>query len=61
MTLKMNRPGFSYHIEDDVRRRYSRLKTTEKIRWLAEASDFITKVSTPQSKEIREKFRKARI
>lgn len=55
------RKGYTYFVEDDVRRRYAEWSPAEKLRWLAEAADFIEKASTPEAKRIREMFRRGEL
>ena len=53
--------GFKYVVSDEALRRYAEFTTGEKLRWLAEITDFIDRIAPPHIKELHEKFRKAEI
>ena len=53
--------GFSYYVTDEQLRFYARFTPAEKLRWLAEAAEFIDKASTPRVKELHRLFREAKI
>jgi hypothetical protein len=53
--------GFSYTVTDEALQRYAEFTTEEKLRWLAEVTEFIDRVAPPGIKELHEKFRRAQI
>jgi hypothetical protein len=57
----MNKGGYSYSVTREELLEYMKLTTEEKLQWLEEMLIFTAETSTPETRKIRDFFRKGKV
>ncbi|MDZ4844345.1 MAG: hypothetical protein SH857_02225 [Chitinophagales bacterium] len=61
-TKRKNKPkGFNYYLEDEQLLAFSKWSLVEKLTWLEEINEFMSRVQTKQSARVMEMFKSGKI